>query len=643
MRGGRWVFGRGGGWVRDAGETGGVGWAAGGARESRVGKTGRMEHPLVLGPLLRHVDATSAAVWVETSDAGTVEVRAPGGGGDEERVWRAPTFGVHGHHYALVEVTGLRPGERTAYTVHLDGQQVWPAPDSPFPPSVIRTLREDEPLHLAFGSCRTSVPHDAHGHLTHGVDALRSYALALAEPREDDELPGPTDAPDLLLLLGDQVYADSTSEAMQEFIASRRSLDEEPGAELADYEEYAHLYSLAWSEPALRWLLSWLPSQMIFDDHDIRDDWNTSVSWRRDMEATSWWHGRIVAGLGSYWVYQHLGNLSVAERAEDELWRELRARQEVTEGEADLTDAVDTFAERVDKEPETYRWSYTRTLGRSRLVVVDSRAARELRPGRRAMLDDEEMAWLDGQLRGDCEHLVVATSLPYLLPRGIHDLEAWNEAVCNGAWGRALTGPAEWLRRQVDLEHWAAFNEGFEKVARMVTEVADGRRGTPPASVLFLSGDVHHSYVTEVVREGGSRILQLVCSPIRNPLPRALRALTATMAHGIARPLGSLVARSARVPDPSIEWHGVAGPWFDNNLAVLQVDRGLLRAVWLRGRVVDGDHDRPVVQLVADVEVDVPPAGTPHHPVTAHVHSRGRLRQVVGTRLRELRQRRGHA
>src|SRR5690606_11088562 len=232
------------------------------------------------------------------------------------------------------------------------GQQVWPAPDSPFPPSVIRTLREDEPLHLAFGSCRTSVQHDAHGHLTHGVDALRSYALALAEPGEEDELPGPADAPDLLLLLGDQVYADSTSEAMQEFIASRRDLDEEPGAELADYEEYAHLYGLAWSEPALRWLLSWLPSLMVFDDHDVRDDWNTSVQWREQMEATSWWHGRIVAGLGSYWVHQHLGNLSAAARSEDPLWVELRRRQQEDPArEADLTDAVDAFAERTDQEP----------------------------------------------------------------------------------------------------------------------------------------------------------------------------------------------------------------------------------------------------------------------------------------------------
>ena len=60
---------------------------------------------------------------------------------------------------------------------------------------------------------------------------------------------------------------------------------------------------------------------MIFDDHDIRDDWNASLDWKRKMEATSWWHGRIVAGLASYWVYQHLGNLSPAERAADEMWR----------------------------------------------------------------------------------------------------------------------------------------------------------------------------------------------------------------------------------------------------------------------------------------------------------------------------------
>ena len=81
-----------------------------------------------------------------------------------------------------------------------------------------------------------------------------------------------------MLFLGDQVYADLTSKAMQEFISARRDITQPPGKELVDYEEYAYLYGLAWSDEANRWLLSTVPSAMIFDDHDVRDDWNASLS-----------------------------------------------------------------------------------------------------------------------------------------------------------------------------------------------------------------------------------------------------------------------------------------------------------------------------------------------------------------------------
>lgn len=577
-----------------------------------------MEAALTLGPMLRHTDGDSAAVWVETSRAGEVTVRLPGR--DGQQVWRAPTFGVHGHHYALVEVTGLQPGERAAYQVLLDDQVVWPEPGDPLPAPHLSTSPPEGPLRLAFGSCRTSVPHDVGHEARHGVDALRTYAVSLSTGE-----PGPLGVePDLLLLLGDQVYADSTSAAMREFIATRRSLTEGPGAELADYQEYAHLYRLAWTEPPLRWLFSWLPSLMIFDDHDIRDDWNTSLAWRQEMEQTSWWHGRVVAGLGSYWVYQHLGNLSVAARAEDPLWRELQRRQDGHLGEVDLTDAVDAHAERADRDPLSYRWSYTHPLGDSHLVVVDSRAARNLDPQDRAMLDEAEMAWLDEQLTGDVRHLLIGTSLPYLLPPGIHHLEAWNEALVAGVWGSRWRRPGEWLRQELDLEHWAAFHESFERVAGMVTEVAQGRRGTAPASVIFLSGDVHHSYITEVVSAGGSRILQFVCSPIRNPMPVVLRAAFAVVAHGIARPLGLAVARAAGVPDPSLRWRGVAGPWFDNNLAVLDIEGTDLRTVWLGGRRVPGVDEEPQLTLVAEVELDVPEVGAPTRAALARVHPRDR-------------------
>lgn len=540
--------------------------------------------PLVLGPMLRHVDTTTASIWVETREAGTVAVRADG------NEWAARTFGVHGHHYALVEAHGLEPGTERPYEVLVDGAKAWPDDDG-FPPPVIATLEPGRPLRLTFGSCRTSVPHDKRGNRTHGVDAMRAYALSLARAEAGTR-------PDLALLLGDQVYADSTSAEMRDFIRARRDIRKAPGPELKDYEEYAHLYQLAWSDPANRWLFSTIPTAMIFDDHDIRDDWNASLSWKRAMAKTSWWHGRIVSGLASYWVYQHLGNLSPAERARDEVWRAIVAHD--GPDEVDVGAVLDAFAERVDGQPASYRWSFCRDFGDIRLVMVDSRASRELEPGARSLLDAQEMDWLDGKLRGGFRHLLIGTSLPFLLPPGLHHLEAWDEAVSNGAWGRAAAWVGERLRRAVDLEHWAAFQNSFQEVASMVTDVADGRRGTAPESVVFLSGDVHFSYVAEVERSTGSRILQAVCSPVRNPLPRVLRYFTAAMAYGPATLVGLLMAQSAKVPDPPFAWSGIEGPWFDNNLATLESTPRGLRLRWVTGVVDDGEDD-PRLDLVAGV------------------------------------------
>ncbi len=525
---------------------------------------------------------------------------------------------MHGHHYALVELDGLEPGSSETYSVSVDGHTVWPQVASPFPAPVIATLEPGRPLRMAFGSCRTSVAHDEKGNRTHGVDAMRAWALELAgqvEPADpDDDDLDPSRVPDLMLLLGDQVYADETTEAMQAFIESRRDIEQPPWKELQDYEEYAHLYALAWSDPANRWLLSTVPSAMIFDDHDIRDDWNTSQEWRRQMEATSWWHGRIVAGLGSYWVYQHLGNMSAAERAEDEIYQQVLAHR--GDDEYDLGEVLDAFADRVDQHPTTYRWSYTRDFDtQARLVVVDSRAARELEPSSRALLDRDEAAWLDEQMRGGFDHLLIGTSLPFLLARGLHHLEAFSEALADGAWGERGSRFGEKVRQTVDLEHWGAFQKSFQEVAHHAMEVAAGERGPAPSTVTFLSGDVHHSYVSQArptrhARRGpGARpltstILQAVCSPIRNPLSRNMRFATAVLSYGVAGPVGRLASRSTRVPDSPLTWHYAEGPWFDNNLACLQLKGRSLRMWWVTGKVVDGDHDRPRLAKVAHYALD---------------------------------------
>ncbi len=127
------------------------------------------------------------------------------------------------------------------------------------------------------------------------------------------------------------------------------------------------------------------------------------------------------------------------ERADDAIWQRIDAHD--GDDELDLTDTLDAFAERADQEPVAYRWSYARDLGQARLVVVDSRAARVLDPTSAPSLDDAEMAWLDEQMRGDVDHLLIGTSLPFLLSPGLHYVEALDEALAGGL-GRAGAGSA---------------------------------------------------------------------------------------------------------------------------------------------------------------------------------------------------------
>ena len=215
------------------------------------------------------------------------------------------------------------------------------------------------------------------------------------------------------------------------------------------------------------------------------------------------------------------------------------------------------------------------------------------------MLDPAELDWLDQRMRGGIRHLLVGTSLPFLVAMGLHHFEAWDEALVHGAWGKVGCRIGEKLREAVDLEHWAAFQKGFHDVARMTIEVADGKRGPAPESVTFLSGDVHHSYVAEVDREQGSRILQAVCSPIRNPLPHSMRFATAILSYGMAGPIGAAAARSAKVPDAPFTWRTVEAPWFDNNIATLEDTPAGLKMWWESGVVGDGDQAKPRLEKVA--------------------------------------------
>jgi hypothetical protein len=532
-----------------------------------------MSPQLILGPLLRYAGENDATVWVETDAACEVEVLAEGtpSGTPPGAPHRDRTFEVEGHHYALVRVTGLEPGGIYEYAVALDGEKAWPEEGDPYPPPVIRTIAPDAKLTLAFGSCRVSAPHEPPYTYSrdwsgdgYGRDALHALAQRMIRETGDTH----DTWPDALLLLGDQIYADETSLGTQEFIRSRRDPEQPPGEQVADFEEYTRLYWDSWKVPIVRWLLSTVPSAMIFDDHDVHDDWNTSEAWVEKMRGKWWWEERIVGAFMSYWVYQHLGNLSPRELEDDGIYTKVKQSR-------DPGRVLRAFAYKADREVGASRWSFYRDFGRVRLIMMDSRAGRILKEDRRSMLDEKEWRWIAEKAAGEFDHLLLGTSLPFLIGPGLHHLEAWNEAVCKGAWGAPAAKAGEFLRQLVDLEHWPAFHDSFDDLADLLRSVASGERsnGDPPASIVVLSGDVHHAYLAEVDLggEAASAVYQAVCSPLRNPLGIPERLAMRFGWSDTGESIGRVLTRLAGVEETKIRWRLTHGaPWFDNQVSTLE-------------------------------------------------------------------------
>jgi PhoD-like phosphatase len=410
------------------------------------------------------------------------------------------------------------------------------------------------------------------------------------------------------VLLGDQIYADETTEHTQQRIRAKRDITVPPGPEVADFEEYTWLYQESWTDPDIRWLLSTIPSTMIFDDHDVRDDWNTSQSWREQMQKTPWWEERIVGGLSSYWVYQHIGNLSPQALADDALFAKVLASGE------DCEPLLREFAAAADREADGQKgaqWSFRRDLPGVRLLVIDSRCGRVLAEGNRSMVSEAEFAWIEEHLAGDYDHLLIGTSLPWLLPRAVHDIESWNERLADGARGPVMAAVAEKFRRVADLEHWAAFRKSFDRLAELLASVGRGQRagagGQAPATVCVLSGDVHHAYAA-VARYPDqpdqtpirSRIYQLTCSPVHNYVPLPMKiAFRVAWSRVAERTTRVLLERVSHLPSQPLDWDRIAGPYYGNEIATLRLrGRSATLVIEKAGRDQDGNPSlTPVGEL----------------------------------------------
>ncbi len=261
--------------------------------------------------------------------------------------------------------------------------------------------------------------------------------------------------------------------------------------------ERAVIESFAAELPAVRRVFAHLPVAMIFDDHDITDDWNLSREWEEVAYGHPFSRRVIGNALVGYLLNQAWGN--APEHFDDELLDAL-ADTLSNPGAARHDEFIDRLL-RFD------RWHYTWPT-EPPLVVIDTRTHRwrsesaARKPS--GLMDWEAITDLQQTLR-DLPAVLMVSPAPIF---GVKLIEAIQRVF---TWfGHPL---------MVDAENWMAHPGAAHAMLNVF------RHSRTPKHFVVLSGDVHYSFVYDVElrgRERGPDIWQITSSGVRNAFPRRL-------------------------------------------------------------------------------------------------------------------------
>ena len=189
------------------------------------------------GPFLGNVGAHGVTFWLQGSAAADWAVRVwPQGSPADVRRVVAPAAVAATQFVSVVDVDGLRPATQYAYVVEIG-----------LPGTPLQTATEVESFHTlaALGTPGTL-------RIVVGADIAGRYDQPIFDQMADTQ-------PDLALFLGDQVYADGTA---------------------VDFDGYSRAYASNWAIPNLARFLKHVPTFMIWDDHEIVDDYVRGASER---------------------------------------------------------------------------------------------------------------------------------------------------------------------------------------------------------------------------------------------------------------------------------------------------------------------------------------------------------------------------
>lgn len=473
---------------------------------------------LRIGPLVRAVTETSITIWCELSQRCTIVLTVYQEETGATRSIRVPTILVGGRHYTTVQMEGLQSASWYRYELScVEDELVSKQPGllQYFRTlnTVSPTLSRPSPLRIAYGSCRKGNQPQ-----TDALNALGEWLENHFEQREEQW-------PHLLLLIGDQIYADSPPAQLNQTYPNLQQ-----GA--SSFEDFARIYEYTWtSQRGLRQVFATLPLFMIFDDHEITNDWNISPTWRLQMTQTGK-ESLIVDGLVAYWVYQGWGNLSGQEQTNHPL---LTIMQKGRVSGNDILDELRTALRAAVLGEYEISWHYQIATSPS-LFVTNTRADRSqsfksdatevYAPGR--IMGREQMRALQDWLLTEAHRpAILVSSVPLLLPPLIGFIEylmgtrLWQQS--GGllhALGTQLARLQQYLALSTSFDHWPVYNATWSE---FMTSFAQRE-----ADLFILSGDVHFSYIAQgTLRANSARssphIYQLVSTPFENKLDQSNR------------------------------------------------------------------------------------------------------------------------
>lgn len=251
--------------------------------------------------------------------------------------------------------------------------------------------------------------------------------------------------------------------------------------------------------PRVQRLLAHIPTYMMFDDHDVTDDWNLTRGW----EETAYGHPlsrRIIGNaLAGYWLCQGWGNAPERFAGScEQLMREFFKQHDDTHHQK-MVDYLLGFD----------CWHYT-VPGSPKLVVLDTRTHRWRSESRAnqpsGLMDWEALSELQNELIGE-EAVILISPAPIF---GVKLIETIQRIFTY--FNRAL---------MVDAENWMA-HPGSANVILNIFQ-----HPKTPRNFVILSGDVHYSFAYDVslrMRKQSPHIWQITCSGFKNEFPQRLLA-----------------------------------------------------------------------------------------------------------------------